>query len=250
MKAIKLITMLVFLGISGMTYAQTVQEILDKYVENTGGRAKWEAMKGMKMTASVNQQGMEIPLTIISLKDGRQTTNINFQGMSIKQNVFDGTTLWSTNFMSMKAEKSDAETTAIFKATATDFPDPFLNYKAKGYQVELLGKESIEGTETFKIKLTKKPVMVDGQLQDDISYYFFDTENFVPIMVEAEIKSGQGKGMISQTTMSDYQEVDGLFFPFSMAQGVKGLGAQPIVISKIELNPTVDDSEFIFPEDK
>lgn len=250
MKAIKLFTMLLFLGISGMTYAQTVQEILDKYVENTGGRAKWEAMKGMKMTASVNQQGMEIPLTIISLKDGRQTTNINFQGMSIKQNVFDGTTLWSTNFMSMKAEKSDAETTAIFKATATDFPDPFLNYKAKGYLVELLGKESIEGTETFKIKLTKKPVMVDGQLQDDISYYFFDTENFVPIMVEAEIKSGQGKGMISQTTMSDYQEVDGLFFPFSMAQGVKGLGTQPIVISKIELNPTVDDSEFVFPEDK
>lgn len=250
MKAIKLLTMVLFLSISGMSYAQTAQDILDKYIENTGGRAKWEAMKGMKMTATVNQQGMEIPLTIISLKDGRQATIINFQGMTIKQNVFDGNTLWSTNFMSMKPEKSDAEATAIFKASATDFPDPFVNYKAKGYLVELMGKESIEGTETFKIKLTKKPIMVDGQLQDDISYYFFDTENFVPIMVEAEIKTGQGKGMVSQTTMSDYQEVDGLVFPFSMAQGVKGLGLAPLVITKIELNPTVDNSEFVFPEDK
>lgn len=91
--------------------------------------------------------------------------------------------------------------------------------------------------------------MVEGQLQDDISYYFFDTENFIPIMIENEIKTGQGKGMVSQVTMSDYQEVDGLFFPFSMAQGVKGLGSQPIVISKIELNPTVEDSEFVFPEE-
>lgn len=249
MKAIRLFTMLFFLGITGMTYAQTAQEIIEKYAENTGGKAKWEAVKGMKMTATVNQQGMEIPLTIISMRDGRQATIINFQGMTIKQNVFDGTTLWSTNFMSMKPEKSDAETTAIFKATASDFPDPFLNYKSKGYLVELMGKESVEGTETFKIKLTKKPVMVDGQLQDDISYYFFDTENFVPIMAESEIKAGQGKGMVSQTTMSDYQEVDGLVFPFSMAQGVKGLGLAPIVITKIELNPTVDNSEFVFPEE-
>ena len=249
MKAIKLFTMVLFLSISGMSYAQTVQEILDKYVENTGGRAKWETLKGMKMTATVNQQGMEIPLTIISMKDGRQATIINFQGMSIKQNVFDGTTLWSTNFMSMKPEKSDAEATEIFKASSTDFPDPFLNYKAKGYLVELMGKESIEGAEAFKVKLTKKPVMVDGQLQDEISYYFFDTENFVPIMIETEIKAGQGKGMVSQITMSDYQEVDGLFFPFAMAQGVKGMGSQPLVITKIELNPTVEASEFVFPEE-
>nr|WP_290941299.1 hypothetical protein [Haliscomenobacter sp.] len=40
--------------------------------------------------------------------------------------------------------------------------------------------------------------------------------------------------------MSDYQEVNGLFFPFALGQGVKGAGSQPIVITKIELNPQVD----------
>jgi hypothetical protein len=50
--------------------------------------------------------------------------------------------------------------------------------------------------------------------------------------------------------MSDYQEVNGLFFPFSLGQGVKGMGSQPITMTKIELNPQVDSKEFVFTEEK
>ena len=55
--------------------------------------------------------------------------------------------------------------------------------------------------------------------------------------------------MISETKMSDYQEVDGLYFPFSITQGVKDGAGQPITIDKIELNPTVDDAVFEFPKE-
>jgi len=192
--------------------AQTADEIIANYFENTGGMDAWKAMTGMKMTAKVNQGGMEIPLEIYQLADGRQMTVINFQGKELKQGVFDGESLWSTNFMTMKAEKSDAEQTANFKLNANDFPDSFMDYKEKGYTVELMGKETIDGAETFKIKLVKEPITVDGNKEDDISYYFFDTENFVPIAVQSEIKSGPAKGQISETTMSDYQEVDGIYF--------------------------------------
>ena len=60
---------------------------------------------------------------------------------------------------------------------------------------------------------------------------------------------GPGKGMVSEIKFSDYQEVDGLYFPFSMTQGVKGGGGQPITMDKIELNPTVDSGAFKFPEE-
>ncbi|MBL4904923.1 MAG: outer membrane lipoprotein-sorting protein [Flavobacteriaceae bacterium] len=177
-------------------------------------------------------------------------TKINFQGKVIMQGVFDGETLWSHNFMTMTAEKSDAETTANLKLDANDFPDAFLDYKKKGYKVELLGKETIDGAETFKIKLTKEPVTIDGKLEENVSFYYFDVDNFVPIAIHSEIRSGQGKGMISEVTMSDYQEVDGLYFPFSMTQGIKGQpGGQPITISKIVLNPKIDDNAFKFPKE-
>ena len=68
------------------------------------------------------------------------------------------------------------------------------------------------------------------------------------MMVHEEVMSGPGKGMIMESKMSDYQEVEGLYMPFSMTQGVKGQPGQPIIINSIELNPSVDQSEFKFPE--
>ncbi len=120
------------------SYAQTADEILAKYFENTGGIDKWKGLQGIKMSAKVNQGGMEIPLEIIQLKDGKQMTIVTFQGKEIKQGVYDGTTLWAHNFMTMKAEKSDAEATENFKKDIGDFPDPFLNYKTRGFKAELL----------------------------------------------------------------------------------------------------------------
>jgi len=249
MKKIKVFIMVLIAGFTMQSQAQTVDEILSNYFENIGGLENLQKLEGIRMTAKVNQQGMEIPLEITQLKGGKQMTVITFQGKEIKQGVFDGTTLWSTNFMTMKAEKSPKEVTDNMKLQANDFPDPFLDYKKKGYTVALMGKETIDGTEMFKVKLVKKPVTVDGKKEENISYYFFDTENYVPLVMQAEIKSGPAKGKISETKMSDYQEVNGIYFPFSMTQGLKGQPGQGITIDTIIVNPKVDMAAFKFPED-
>lgn len=229
--------------------AQTVDEIIKRYFENTGGLDKWKSLTGLKIMAKANQQGMEIPIEIVQLKDGRQYTKITFQGMEIKQGVYDGTTLWSTNWMNMKAERSDAETTENFKQQLGEFPDPFLNYKALGYKLELVGKETVDGNETFKIKVTKKPIKVDGVQTDNVVFYYFDAQDYIPILIESEVKSGPAKGQIAQIKYSDYQEVNGLVLPFSMSQGAKGgTGAFTTTVVKYELNPKVDDAVFKYPE--
>ncbi|MEL6132115.1 MAG: outer membrane lipoprotein-sorting protein, partial [Bacteroidota bacterium] len=203
---------------------------------------------GLKMMAKVNQGGVEIPLEIVRLKDGRQYTKVNFQGTDFFQGVYDGETLWSMNFQSMTAEKSDQETTDNFKLEVNDFPDPFLNYKEKGYTVELVGTETVDGAETYKIKLVKESKTIDGKEIEDVSYHFFDTESFVPIAQESTLNQGAQAGKIALTMMSDYDEVDGLYFPFSMSRGIKDGPSQPIIIEAIELNPEVDESVFAFPE--
>ena len=114
--------------------AQTADEIIAKYHENTGGVEKWKALQGMKMTTTLKVQAMELPMEAIQLKDGKSYSVMKAQGMEFKQNVFDGTTLWGTNQMTMKAEKSTAEETENHKNNdAKDFPDSFLDYKKKGY---------------------------------------------------------------------------------------------------------------------
>ncbi len=244
----KLLAVLLFVA-GTQSYAQTADEIIGNYLENIGGLEKLKSLKSLKIEAKVNQGGMEFPVQVVYLKDGRQSTSYEIQGKKLNDDVFDGEVLWSTNFMTMKAEKSDAEATANFKLDANDFPDPFVDYKEKGYTIELMGKETIDGAETFKIKLIQEPVTVDGKKEENISYYFFETESFVPLVMQTEIKSGQGKGMISEIVFGDYQEVNGLYFPFSMTQGVKGQPGAPIVIKSIKLDSEIDESIFAFPED-
>ena len=112
MKKITLLLLAVFATFT--INAQTADEILDSYFENIGGKEKLRALKGMKIYAEVNQ-GMIIPLEIYKMKGGKEITQFTVQGKTLKQNVFDGETLWSTNFMTQKAEKSTAESTANHK---------------------------------------------------------------------------------------------------------------------------------------
>ena len=226
-----LLTLLLFFPFN--SFSQSVDEIIDNYFENTGGIDQWRKLKGVKMSAKLSQQGMEIPIEIIQMQGGKQMQIINFQGQSIKAQVFDGEVSWGINMMSQKPEKSDQETTDNLKLDNNDFPDSFMDYKSKGYTAELIGKETVDGTETFKVKLTKEPKTVDGKKEDDITFYFFDTENYVPIAIQTEVREGPGKGMIMEITMSDYQEVEGLYFPFSQTQGIKDQPSIPLIIDSI-----------------
>ncbi|QQX76285.1 MULTISPECIES: outer membrane lipoprotein-sorting protein [Aequorivita] len=242
MKTIKtLVILFLFAAIIPMS-AQTADEIINNYFENTGGKASWEKLQAVKMTATANTQGMEIPVEVFQTKDGNQLVKINFQGQEIVQQAFDGETMWSTNFMTMLPEKSDAEATENMKKQINDFPSPFLNYKDKGFTVELMGKETKDGTETYKIKLTQSPITVDGVEQPNVSYHYFDTETFVPIVSEHPITQGPMKGQMNVSTMSDYQEVEGLYFPFALSMAGQGIQLKEVIV-----NPEIDKAIFAFP---
>jgi len=249
MKTVKLCIALLAMTFTLSSQAQTVDEIIENYFENIGGLEKLKSLEGVKTVAKVSQMGMEIPMEIVRMKDGRTITSMSIQGQTYHQQTFDGETLWGHNMMTQQPEKMDAEITENFKLTINDFPNEFIDYKEKGYTVELLGKETIDGAEAFKVKVIKEPVMVDGNKEDDIAFYYFDSENFVPIAMSMEVKSGPAKGVVQKISFSDYQEVDGLYFAHSMTIGSEGQpNTIPMTIEKIELNPTVEAASFAFPE--
>lgn len=228
--------------------AQTAEEIIEKYLQNIGGKDKLRALKSVKMTGKLKAQSQEIPFTNIKAMGGKEKRIVNYQGKEIVQSAFDGTIGWTTNFMTMKAEKMETEDAENQKREAGDFPTPFLDYATKGYKIALEGKEKVEGTECFKIKLTKKPMLVDGKEEENVVYYFFDTENYVPLVMKSIEKKGQMKGVSLELVFSDYQEINGIFFPFSLGQKFNGQAAYTIIMEKIEVNATVEDKEFALPE--
>lgn len=245
MNTLKSLIVALIIAIIAPVNAQTAEEIVSNYLENTGGKENWEKLEGVEMVGVMKMQGMEIPFEQVSTKDGKQLVTIELQGNRMIWSAFDGTTSWQRNQMTMEAEKSDNEATENMKKQTKDFPDPFVNYKEKGYTVELVGKETIDGTETFKIKMTKDPIVVDGQSTPNIVHYYFDTENFVPIIMETQINAGPMKGQTVKTSISDYQEVNGMYFPFTV-----GSDFTTMSFKEIKLNPEIDTAKFAFPEKK
>jgi outer membrane lipoprotein-sorting protein len=235
-----------FLFLANSLFSQTIEEIISKYHTAIGGD-KWASVKNMLMTANVDAGGMMIPVEVVMMSDGRKYTKINFQGQEIIQGAFDGETVWSTNFMTQKAEKAESDDTENTKRGAKSFPDALLTYKSQGYTPTLLGDETIDGVKCFKIKLDKKTMLSEGKEVPSIEYFYIDAENFVPILTETEIPTGEMKGKIAQTKYSDYQEVDGVMVAFSQSSGIKDEMSQNITFDKVLINTTVDEKTFNFP---
>ena len=227
-------------------YGQDVEDIVASAIQKTGGAAGWSKIQGFKVVAKFDQGGIDYPLEIVKLADGRQYTKLTFQGTEIKQGVFDGKTLWSTDFQTQKPVKSDTETTANIMLDSNDFPNGLYNYKQKGYQVTLVGTAKINNVNTYKVALKREQMMVDGVRSDDISYYYFSVDSYLPVAWEFEMKQGPIKGSTMVIKLGDYREVQGLYFPFSMSQGVKDAPSQPLKVETIEIDPRINQEEFRF----
>jgi outer membrane lipoprotein-sorting protein len=237
-----------FALVSIMAQAQTADDVIKKYFEVVGGKEKYAALTSIKMTGKGKQGGMEFPMNSIQKAPNLMRQSINFQGKEIVVGCFDGKESWATNFMTMKAEKGEAEDSEN-AAKEMDFPDPFLNYDKKGYTIALEGEESVEGQACHKIKLTKKPIKVDGKEEENSSFYFFDKESGALLMSRNQAKKGQTKGMVIESFFSDYQEVNGLFFPFTISQKVNGQEAFAMTLEKVEMNVAIDNAIFAFPKE-
>jgi outer membrane lipoprotein-sorting protein len=240
-----IITFLFFSSVS--VFSQTADEIVDAYYGVIGGKDNWKKVNSVRMSGKVNVQGMQLPVVMLQ-KPSRQKVSITFQGMEIVQPAFDGETAWQTNFMTMKAEKMDAESSALMKDEVADFPDALLNYKVKGYTLDYIGNAVVDGTDCHKLKLTKKPALVDGNEVRNESFFYFDKDNNVLIATEVEIKSGPMKGKFSLTSMSEYEEVNGLYFPMSLTTKMDGQTQAAIKIEKVEINVPLEEALFAFPE--
>jgi hypothetical protein len=245
---------ILFIAACGFTQAQeiTAEEIVANYTETIGGMEAWSKIDNMVMTGSTSMRGTDFPYEQITKKDGKMAVIAEIQGKEMVWEAFDGETSWGINFMTMKPEKRDAETSENAKRTLGEFPDGgLMNYKKLDYKVSLEGTDNVDGVDCYKLKLEKKSILAEGEEVENIMYVYVDKENFIKISDEQEMPSGPAKGQMIKVLYSDYQEVDGLYWAFSINQKFGESFEMPVVYESIEFNKkTIDDSIFIFKEEE
>jgi hypothetical protein len=127
--------------------------------------------------------------------------------------------------------------------TEMDCTSPLFNYAAKGHKAELIGKEDVEGTECYKIKLTLK--------SGGDATYFIDAKTSYLIRESrtgGRMGGGPRGGGNGQTNIdySDYQTTpEGYVFPMKMSMGGM-MGTMNV--EKVEVNKPVDVAKLGKPE--
>jgi CO dehydrogenase/acetyl-CoA synthase delta subunit len=221
--------------------AQTADEVVTKYLSAIGGADKWKKLESMRQTGFVVVQGMNIPFTSTQARPNMTRQEGDFQGQKFID-AYDGTEAWVQSpwqTMNKPTKKTEEETK---EAAKENFEDDFIDYATKGHSIELEGTEEIEGSKCFKVKLKRKV--------GDEKIYFFDSENYVPLVIRSFISTGPMKGQAVEMVMSDYKEVDGIMVPHTMEQKMNGQVGMTIKAEKVELNPVIDKTIFSFPSDK
>ena len=222
--------------------ALTVDQIVDKHTAAIGGVDKLRAIQSETITGKAVLMGgqLEAPIVMKVKRPGSMRMDMSVQDKSYTQ-AFDGTTAWTVNpFMgSPDPQKSNDEDTAVARDDADVIEGSLVDYKAKGNAVELMGKEDVEGTPAYKIKVTKK--------SGNVEYVFLDAQTFLEIRSSGKRKQ-MGQEMEFESTPSNYKAVNGVMMPYSLSQKVNGNPMMQLTIEKIEVNTPIDDAIFQLPE--
>jgi len=211
--------------------AQNVDEIVAKHIEAVGGKDNWSKIKSMKTEGVIKQQGMDIKITIMQIDQKAQRYNISLMGMT-GYTIITTTEGW--NYMPFQGQTKPEPFTEDDLKNAQDdlyLQDEFITYKDLGKKLEYVGKEDIDGVECFKLKMTDK--------NNQETTYYIDPSNYYVLKQTSKVKAN-GQEFENSTTFGDYKKLDeGIVVPMSL---ISGWGETQI--TKIEINPTIDEAEF------
>jgi len=211
--------------------AQTVDDVVDKYVAAMGGKEKLASLKTIKMEGSMSVQGTDLAITSTRSHMVGLRLDIEVMGMANYQvaNRTKGSAFWPIRG---KTEPEEMEPEQFKSAqNQMDAQGALFNYREKGTAVELVGKETVDGVEAYNLKVTFKNGIS--------SNYYIDTKTSRLVKTSSKMTVNGQETDIS-TSYSDYkQNADGYWFAYSVTspQGT-------VVYDKISTNIPVDESLF------
>lgn len=217
----------------------TADQIINEYIEVIGGAEAWQSLEAMKVDGKMAMMGMDFDFITTMGAPNQMRLDVDVMGQKMVQS-FDGETSWQIMPMmgiNKPTEMTEAEAKQI---NQNQLVPEFIDYANRGYSVELVDAREVEGVATQGVRLT------DGKDKDQT--YYFDLENYVPIMMEIVMTEGPMKGTSIQTYLSDYTEIEnGMMMPF-FTEVRTPQGAQKMTFTKVELNPELEEGFFSMPD--
>jgi outer membrane lipoprotein-sorting protein len=223
-------------GVRAQTPAlpQTVDDLVARNLQARGGVEKIKSIQTIKQVAHLTSQGLEITMTMYGKRPNMTRKELAVGPQTVLY-VFDGTTAWTLNPLAGSSDPTVVTGPDVdVIRQESEFDSPFVDYKTRGYTIELVGTETVGNRKMHHLKVTAK----NKGTQD----CYLDAETGL----EARTVNQSPMGALEQE-FSDYRDVQGLKMPFSVRTLQNGAPVAQLAIEKIEVNGQIDDALFKKP---
>lgn len=222
--------------------AESVEELVAKHLAARGGEARIKAIRSARLRGTLSfGHGRTAPMTLEWARPGRLRLEFTLQGMTGIQ-AFDGERAWTAMpFHGAGGPEWAPEEERARLAESADFDGPLVDWAAKGHRLESVGRTSIEGSEVFELRLTRK--------SGEVSSIYLDAETFLTVK-EIGKTVLQGVEHTFESSVGDYKEVGGALFSFWRERRLDGAAeGQVTAIDSIELDVEIPAERFQAPEE-
>jgi len=220
-------------AVIGLTAAQSVDELISKNLAAKGW-SKLQGVQSVKQIAKVTMQGMEAEMTIYLKRPNRVRQEVAIGGRKVI-NAFDGVTPWiinpmvgSTRPIALSGPQAD------MLREQSDFDGPLVDYKAKGFTLELVGLEALGDRKVHHLRLVSS--------SRQVVHLFLDTTTLL------EVKRSTDVDMLKlEQEFSDFRAVEGITMPFVIRTLTNGVPQSEFRVQSVEFNVQMDDAIFRMP---
>jgi outer membrane lipoprotein-sorting protein len=221
--------------VSAVGASQSVDELVAKNLEAKGGLKRLLAIQTIKQTSKMTMQGMEASVTFYNKRPNMVRQEIQVKG-ELVVNAFDGITPWIINPATGTTRPiaiSGPQAETIREQSHID--GPLVDYKARGYLLDLVGRESLDQARVFHLRLTSP-----GR---QVTHVYLDETTGLELKLAADV----GKVKLEQT-FADYRPVDGIQVAHLLRTFTNGIQQNEIRVETVEFNIRVDDVLFRMPK--
>ena len=220
--------------------AQTVDDVVRRYLQARGGVERLRNVQALRLTGTMEIPGVPPAPFVMELKRPHRMRTEFTVGGRTGIRAYDGNAGWAQLPLPGDPPRPmSPEDSAEARDQADVDLSPLVDAAAKGFSIELAGKDRIPGGETWRL-------VVRGAAGPPRTVHL-DTKTHLAIASE-ETRTVEGRPVEFVTNVGDYRTVQGLAFPFRIEVGPKGaLDRQKLVLTRVEVNPPIDDARFAIP---
>lgn len=220
--------------------APTVDEIVAGYVEARGGLKRLRSLQTLRQQGRVNAGAGRDGLVTREIKrPGRIRFELTVQGVTGVL-ASDGQRGWKVYpFEGETGVQPLPDEVLVDAAEQADIDGPLVDWKSKGNQVELAGREVVDGREAWKLKVTLR--------SGGVLFSYLDVETSTQVRTEST-RHVRGRPVRIDTTFGDFRKTKGILFPRLVE--VRAAGRPQVLrlmVDEVEVNPPLSDGRFVPP---